>query len=76
MPAYGRRLVPMQLKNGAAMNDRRWDSELQQWVYDDDVYQALDAAHLAIQEYYNGDRAWAERWLLRAHEANKAKAQS
>ncbi len=32
---------------------------------------ALDAAMLAIDEYYNGDRAWAEEWLLKAMEANK-----
>jgi hypothetical protein len=32
---------------------------------------ALNQAHLVIDEYYNGDRAWAERWLLRAYEANQ-----
>ncbi len=32
---------------------------------------ALDAAELAIDEYYNGDRAWAEEWLIKALEANK-----
>jgi hypothetical protein len=36
-----------------------------------DVSEALDAAQLAIEEYYNGDRAWAEEWLLRASEAQK-----
>ncbi len=53
------------------MTDRRWDSELQQWVYDGEVSEALDAAQLAIREYYNGDREWAERWLLRAAVANE-----
>lgn len=57
------------------MGDRRWDSELQEFVYDDDVYKALYAAELAVLEYHNGNREWAERWLLRALEANeKAKA--
>jgi hypothetical protein len=37
------------------------------------VSNALDAAMLAIDEYYNGDRAWAEQWLLNAMEANKEK---
>ena len=32
---------------------------------------ALNQATLAIDEYYNGDRAWAERWLIRAYEANQ-----
>lgn len=35
------------------------------------VDRARDAAILAIDEYYNGDREWAERWLLRAYEANQ-----
>ncbi len=35
------------------------------------IDRARDAAILAIDEYYNGDRAWAERWLLRAYEANQ-----
>lgn len=55
------------------MTGRHWDSELQQWIYDDDVYKGLDAASLAIAEYHNGDRAWAERWLIRACEANEGK---
>jgi len=38
-----------------------------------EVQQALDAAELAINEYYNGDREWAEAWLLKATAANKAK---
>ena len=50
---------------------RRWDSELARWVYNDDISEALHAAELAIMEYYNGDRAWAERWLLVAFEANQ-----
>lgn len=53
------------------INDRRWDSVLQQWVHDDDVNTALDAARLAIDEYYNGDRSEAERWLLKAYAANQ-----
>lgn len=32
---------------------------------------AIDAAHLAIDEYYNGDRAWGEQWLLKAYAANQ-----
>ena len=55
------------------MSERHWNSELQQWVYDDDVYQALDAAELAIREYHNGNREWAETWLMRAMEANGKK---
>lgn len=43
-----------------------------QWVWPQDVEDALDAAQLAITEYHNGDREWATRWLLRALEANKA----
>jgi hypothetical protein len=38
-----------------------------------DVNEALDAAQLTIEEYYNGDREWAEAWLLKAAAANKAK---
>ena len=34
---------------------------------------AMDAAQLAIKEYHNGDREWAEAWLLKAMAANKAK---
>ena len=33
--------------------------------------EALDAARLAIDELYNGDRKWAERWLVKAYEANQ-----
>ena len=36
------------------------------------ISDALDAAELAIDEYYNGDRAWAEEWLLKAVEANRS----
>jgi hypothetical protein len=35
------------------------------------VDMALSQTLLAIDEYYNGDRAWAERWLVRAYEANQ-----
>jgi hypothetical protein len=35
------------------------------------VDDALCAAHLAIDEYYNGDRVWASKWLVAAYEANK-----
>jgi len=56
------------------MSDRRWDSELQQWVNDSDVEDALAAALCAIDEYYNGDREWAERFLIKAYEANKDEA--
>ncbi len=51
--------------------DRWWNTALQQWVYPHDINDALDAAALAIDEYYNGDRTWAEEWLLRAYEANQ-----
>jgi hypothetical protein len=51
--------------------DRRWDTELQRWVYGIEVSDALNDAQAAIFEYYNGDRDWAERWLLRAYEANQ-----
>jgi hypothetical protein len=47
---------------------RHWNGK--QWVYPAEVSEALDAAVLAIDEYYNGDRAWAEEWLLKAAEAN------
>jgi hypothetical protein len=51
--------------------DRYWDSGLQQWIYPQDIDDALNQAHLVIDEYYNGDRAWAEAWLLKAHAANQ-----
>lgn len=35
--------------------------------------EALDQAQLAIYEYHNGDRGWAEEWLLKAYEANQEK---
>lgn len=49
--------------------DRYWNRE--RWVYPAEVEEALNAAQLAIDEYYNGDRAWAEKWLLKAYEVNK-----
>ncbi len=55
---------------GEAMSERHWNTELQDWVFNDEINSALDAAQLAITEYHNGDRAWAESWLLRAVEAN------
>ena len=42
---------------------------------EDTIMDALDAARLAIDEFYNGDRAWAEAWLLKAAAANKDEAQ-
>ncbi|MGO9682202.1 MAG: hypothetical protein ACLPTZ_06340 [Beijerinckiaceae bacterium] len=39
--------------------------------YDDEVREALDAAELAIDEFYNGDKKWAETWLLKAFAVNK-----
>jgi hypothetical protein len=63
-------------KGREEMSDRYWDTELQQWVYDDDVYMALNAAQLAICEYYNNeDRSEAARWLLKAHQANRRQAE-
>jgi hypothetical protein len=56
---------------GNQTDDRRWDSELQRWVYGIEVSDALNDAQTAIEEYYNGDRDWAERWLVRAYEANQ-----
>ncbi len=50
---------------------RHWNTELQDWVFDDEINSALEAAQLAITEYHNGDRVWAEGWLLRAVEANQ-----
>jgi hypothetical protein len=38
---------------------------------DADSADALNAAELAIEEYYNGDGAWAVAWLTRAFLANK-----
>ena len=56
---------------GGEAHDRRWDTVLQRWVYGIEVSDALHDAQTAIFEYYNGDRAWAERWLVRAYEANQ-----
>jgi hypothetical protein len=53
--------------------DRYWSIEQQRWVYPAEVDDALNQAQLVIDEYYNGDRAWAEAWLLKAHEANQEK---
>jgi hypothetical protein len=52
-------------------NNRYWDSELAEWVYESDVDAARDATTLAIDEFYNGDKEWATRWMLRALAANK-----
>ena len=35
------------------------------------IERAVSAAELAVSEYWAGDRAWAERWLLAAFEAGK-----
>ncbi len=62
------------LPNGVIIrNDRHWHSGLRQWVHDNEIRDALDAFQLAISEYYNGDRAWAEQWLIKAYEANQPK---
>jgi hypothetical protein len=58
------------------MMERHWLSASEKepfgrWVYEFEMREALDAAQLAISEYYNGDRAWAEWWLIKAAEANK-----
>lgn len=37
----------------------------------DHIERALEQAHQAITAYHVGDRAWAERWLLKAYEANR-----
>ncbi len=49
------------------------DAAIKERAYQADVNDALDAAQVAIDEYYNGDREWAEAWLLKATTANKAK---
>jgi hypothetical protein len=36
--------------------------------------EALKNVELALDEYYNGDREWAERWLLKAARANRPRA--
>ena len=36
------------------------------------VDKAMDAARLAIDEFYNGDTVWASHWLLTALQANEA----
>ena len=41
-----------------------------------DVSEALDAAQLAIEEYYNGDHSWAEGWLLKAYKANQKESKT
>jgi len=56
------------------MNERYWSSEGQRWVWPGEIEAALNEAELAIMEYHNGDRAWAEQWLLKAYEANQEKA--
>lgn len=45
---------------------RAENDQIEQRKRDAEILEALDAAQLAISEYYNGDRAWAERWLLQA----------
>ncbi len=55
------------------MSDRSWNTKLQDWLYEADIQEALDAAQLAITEYHNGDREWAERWLIKAAQANEEK---
>jgi len=63
-------------KSEAMSADRYWHTEMQAWVWDSEVNEALDAAQLAITEYHNGDRAWAEQWLIQALEANRKPAES
>lgn len=53
--------------------DRYWSIEQQRWVYPAEVDDALNAALLVIDNYYNGDRDFAVKWLLKAHEANQEK---
>ena len=53
------------------MSDRHWNGD--RWVWECDVSEALNAAQLAIDEYYNGNRDFAEAWLLKAYEANQPK---
>ncbi len=38
-----------------------------------DIDEALRNAELAINEYYTGDRRWAEGWLLKANRVNRPK---
>lgn len=53
------------------MTERRWDSELQRWVYESAVQDALNECQAVIFDYYNGQRESAERWLVKAYEANQ-----
>jgi len=50
---------------------RLWNTELQRWVYPAETEAALNAALLTIDNYYNGDRVYAERWLLAAYDVNQ-----
>ena len=43
--------------------DARW--------HDAEVQEALSIAEVAIEEFYNGNREWAESWLLKAFAANQ-----
>jgi hypothetical protein len=54
----------------AAVQAEKEDRESR--AYEGHVQDALDAADLAVAEYHNGDRRWAEQWLLAAFEAGKA----
>lgn len=52
--------------------DRYQISEIRQWLSDNpQIDEAVRAAHLALDEYYNGDCAFGEAWLLKAYEANQ-----
>lgn len=59
----GRRLIRQAIKAEQESIDQR--------KHDAEVNEALDAAELALDEYYNGDREFAEKWLLKAVEANR-----
>lgn len=68
-PKYGLTHFSVISQRPAGPPDRHWNGE--EWVHDDELYEALDAAALAIQAYHNGDRAWAEKWLLKALRVGK-----
>jgi hypothetical protein len=40
-------------------------------IRDEAIKCARNQAWYALDEYYNGDRVWAEQWLLRAYGANQ-----
>ena len=46
-------------------------AEIERRYHSADIGNALNAAHLAIDEYYSGNREWAEKWLISAWNAGR-----